>query len=67
MEDKKEEYFNFVFIKGTFSGHSSNLDRWECPKCRDNKSPECRFNLNPKKRGTLNTCRFCKNKGWLKK
>lgn len=67
-ENKKEKYFNFIWIKGTFSGHCSDLDRWECPKCKV-KVPytECRFNLSPKKRGTLHTCRFCKQKGWLKK
>jgi len=48
------------FIKKTFSSHSSNLNRWECPNCRANKKPECRFNLDQKKINILWKCRFCK-------
>jgi hypothetical protein len=48
------------FIAKTHSGHSDNLDRWECPHCRETGAPECRFNLSPDKRGTVHKCRFCK-------
>lgn len=48
------------FVSTTHSGKSSSLDRWECPKCRENNSPECRFNLDRKKRGKIWKCRFCK-------
>lgn len=48
-----------LWIKTTFSSHSSRLDRWECPHCRKNKKAECRFNLNWNKRGKVWPCRFC--------
>ncbi len=52
----------FIHVKGTGNIKESDLDRWECPICRENKEPECRFNLKQSKRYMIWPCRFCGSK-----
>lgn len=51
---------------GITRGGQGVKDRWECPKCRDEKMPECRMTLSKKKRGKIYPCRFCKTELELK-